>query len=225
MMWGSGLAPCPLDALTWGSALRGQGARPDPFRLRGLVAAALLALSACVTTAPRVAGSLHTGRLSVHAEADDAMGRPAHTDTGSFELSGSADTGQLVLTSPLGTVAARASWNLPAHRIELDTGSGVRRYPSLDAMMQDALGESLPLAAMFDWLEGKPWPNAPATPLPVAPANPTRRAFEQLGWTVDLTQFADQRLVTADRATPPPALRVRVKLDAPEVAASAASAP
>ena len=112
-----------------------------------------------MTTAPRVEGGLWTGRLSVRSEA--SADQAARSSTGQFELSGSARRGQLVLTSPIGTVAARASWSLggpEGDRIELDTGGGPRRYATLDDMMQDALGDSLPLAAMFDWLAGRPWP-------------------------------------------------------------------
>jgi len=50
------------------------------------------------------------------------------------------------------------------------------------------------------------------------------RSFDQLGWHVDLSQLADNRLIDAQRPQPRPALHVRVKLDAAEPAASAASA-
>lgn len=164
-----------------------------------------LLLSACVTTAPRVAGGLWTGRLSVRADA--TTDQSARSQSGSFELSGGAREGQLVLTGPLGATAARARWSPGG--IELDTGGGPRPYPSLDAMMQDALGDALPLEAMFDWLAGRPWPGASSQPLPDA----ARKGFTQLGWTVDLTRFDQDRLLDADRPQPLPALHVRVKLD------------
>ena len=201
--------------------------RAARFTGAALAASWLLVLSGCVTTAPRVAGGLWTGRLAVRSEATGEL--PARSDTGTFELSGSARHGQLVLTSPLGTVVARASWSLhdgaadARDVIELDTGGGPRRYASLDDMMVDATGNALPLAAMFDWLAGRPWPGAPAQPLPAG-----RTGFVQLGWTVDLSRFADDRLIAADRAEPLPALHVRVKLDAPAPASSpapSASAP
>jgi len=70
------------------------------------------------------------------------------------------------------------------------------------------LGESLPLAALFDWLRGRPWPGATSRPLPA----PGGVGFEQLGWVVDLARF-DQAAVAASRARAP-AVTVRAKLDA-----------
>jgi outer membrane lipoprotein LolB len=188
-------------------------------RLASATALALVAasLAGCVTAPPRVEGGLWTGRLSVRSEA--SADQPARSNSGQFELSGSARHGQLVLTSPLGTVVARASWSLRAasaaggsdvDHIELDTGGGPRRYANLDEMMQDALGDALPLEAMFDWLAGRPWPGAASTPI----AEDGRSGFTQLGWTVDLAHLADARLISADRLAPPPPLHVRVKLDA-----------
>jgi outer membrane lipoprotein LolB len=215
-----------IPAASRAPARRPAGARSLSLALA--TAAASLLLSACVTTAPRVEGGLWTGRIAVRSEA--GADQPARSNTGQFELSGSARHGQLVLTSPIGTVAARASWQLrdvggtaaTPDRIELDTGGGPRRYATLDDMMQDALGDALPLEAMFDWLEGRPWPGAPAQPLGPGPDGP-RTGFTQLGWTVDLTQFGPARLIAADRAAPPPPLHVRVKLD--PVAAPSAPAP
>ena len=191
-----------------------------------LAAAAASLLAACASAPPRVeGGGLWTGRLSVRADATGEA--PARINSGGFELSGDARRGQLVLTSPLGTVAARASWTLGGPRgdlIELDTGSGARRYPSLEAMMDDALGDALPLAAMFDWLAGRPWPGAPATPLPGEAGGPSR-GFVQLGWAVDLSRLDEARLIAADREQPPPGLHVRVKLDPPAAATPTATAP
>jgi outer membrane lipoprotein LolB len=179
-----------------------------------------LLLAACATHPPPLSGAVHAGKLAVRSDASET--EPARSVSGQFELSGSPASGQLVLTSPIGTTVARARWSHPAgalgepSEIELEAEGRTSHFDSLDAMMQQALGDSLPLAAMFDWLAGRPWPAAPA-----------RRAadgqsFEQLGWHVDLAQFAPSRLITAERPSPPPALHVRVKLDAPEPAASAA---
>jgi outer membrane lipoprotein LolB len=85
-------------------------------------------------------------------------------------------------------------------------------------MMQRAVGDQLPLPAMFDWLSGRPWPAAP-----------TRRSadggsFDQLGWHVDISQLAANQLIDAQRPMPAPVLHVRVKLDPAEPAGPAASA-
>src|SRR6202012_4565078 len=139
--------------------------------------------------------------------------------SGQFELSGNASSGQLVLTSPIGTTVARARWSDPVGRqgvpskIELEADGATTRYATLEEMMQRAIGDQLPLPAMFDWLSGRPWPAAPGQ------RSADATSFDQLGWHVDLTQFADNRLIDAQRPLPAPALHVRVKLDAADPAA------
>jgi len=190
--------------------------------LRGAGVLALALLQACATRPPPLPGHVYTGRLAVRTDAvPDA---PARSVSGQFELSGNASSGQLILTSPIGTTVARARWSHPVglqgspSRIELEADGATTHYATLEDMMQRAIGDQLPLAAMFDWLSGRPWPDAPVTSGTAAPT------FDQLGWHVDLSQLADNRLIDAQRALPAPALHVRVKLDAAEPAASAASA-
>lgn len=65
------------------------------------------------------------------------------------------------------------------------------------------LGESLPVAALFDWLHGRPWRGA--AHVIAAPG------FRQLGWAVDLARFADDTIVAVREQLP--AVTVRVKLD------------
>lgn len=192
-----------------------------PFRSAGVLALALL-LQACATHAPPLPGHVWSGRLAVRTDA--APGQPARSMSGQFELSGSASSGQLVLTSPIGTTIARARWSDPVgiqgapSRIELEADGGTTRYATLEDMMQRAIGDQLPLAAMFDWLDGRPWPVAPAQ------RGADGASFDQLGWHVDLSQLAGNRLIDAQRPQPAPVLHVRVKLDTAEPAASAASA-
>ena len=190
--------------------------------IRGAAVVALaLALQACATHPPPLPGHVWSGRLGVRTDA--APNLPARSMSGQFELSGDASSGQLVLTSPIGTTIARARWSDPVgphgapSRIELEADGGSTRYATLEDMMQRAIGDQLPLAAMFDWLAGRPWPGAPVQRDAAGPS------FEQLGWHVDLSQLADNRLIDAQRPQPAPTLHVRVKLDAAEPAASAAS--
>jgi len=163
-------------------------------------ALALSLLAGCATT-PRFGPEL-AGRMAVRMEAH--AGAPSRSLTTQFELRGNAQAGDLQLMTPLGSTAAQARWR--PGLAELITAEGTRSYADLDALAQDLLGESLPLAALIEWLRGRPWPGA---------ANlPRDGGFEQLGWRIDLSRFADGWvLANRDRA---PVLSVRARLDRPE---------
>ena len=190
------------------------------FRGAAVLASALL-LQACVSHPPPLPGHVYSGRLAVRSDA--APDLPARSVTGQFELSGNASSGQLILTSPIGTTVARARWSDPVgtqgipSKIELEADGGTTHYATLEEMMQRAIGDQLPLPAMFDWLSGRPWPAAPVQ------RGVDGASFDQLGWHVDLSQLAGNQLIDAQRPRPAPTLHVRVKLDAAEPAASAAS--
>jgi outer membrane lipoprotein LolB len=170
--------------------------------------AAALLLAACATVQPPpgpASGETLSGRLAVHVDAGN--GDPARSVSASFELWGNDRAGRLNLTSPLGSVLAQARWRPGA--VVLTTPQGERQFADLDALTRDVLGESVPVAALFDWLRGRPWPGAPST-ASVAPADP---GFEQLGWVVSLAHFDDASI--AARRDRPPVVTVRAKLDRP----------
>jgi outer membrane lipoprotein LolB len=85
----------------------------------------------------------------------------------------------------------------------LNTPQGEQRYATLDDLSRQALGEALPLAALPDWLKGRPWPAAPHT---IHDAG-----FEQLGWQVVMSQ-RPEGLIEA-RRTAAPGVTLRVRLD------------
>jgi outer membrane lipoprotein LolB len=62
----------------------------------------------------------------------------------------------------------------------------------------------MPLAALFDWLRGRPWPGAPHEAEP--------DGFSQLGWRVDVRALG-QGLLTARRPAEP-AVTLRLRLEA-----------
>jgi outer membrane lipoprotein LolB len=168
--------------------------------LAPLMAAALLAACASVPTGTRVAsGETLSGRLALRVDA--GIDSEARSMTAAFELQGAPDAGRLNLSSPLGTVLAQARWE--PGRVVLVTPQGETPYASLDALTREVLGESLPVAALFDWLHGRPWPGAVHSP--------TAPGFRQLGWSVDLARLAEDTIVAVREQ--PPAVTVRVKLD------------
>jgi outer membrane lipoprotein LolB len=170
------------------------------------VLATLALLSACATVTPPaagVAGETLAGRLALRIDASEGV--DARSVTAAFELQGQPEAGRLDLSTPLGSRMAEARW--APGRVVLVTPQGEMPYPDLDALTRDVLGESLPVAALFDWLHGRPWPGATH----VALANPAGAGFRQLGWNVDLTRFSDASIAAVrERA---PSVTVRVKLD------------
>jgi outer membrane lipoprotein LolB len=174
-------------------------------RAAWLLAAALLA--GCATPRPPTAGpdDALAGRLSVKVDATPTS--QARNVTASFDLQGNPRQGRLDLSTPLGTVLAQARW--APGKVALVTSQGETQFSSLDELTREVLGESLPVAALFDWLRGRPWPGAPSTPS----ASPAEPGFGQLGWTVSLERFGEGWIAATRHQAP--AVTVRAKLDRP----------
>lgn len=170
-------------------------------RARGAAALFVALLLAACTSLPRptLPGDALSGRLSVRIA--PSAGNEARSVSAAFELSGTPEVGRLDLTSPLGTVLVQARW-APGD-VVLATPGAKTAFPDLDALTRQALGESLPVAALFDWLRGRPWQGAPSRAL--------ASGFEQLGWEVNLARFDDGQ-VSAERSAPP-AVTVRARVD------------
>ena len=197
--------------MTW------RGAMPRPrfesLWLRGVVLAVTTLATACTTVppAPSEASDVLSGRLALRVE--PVANEAPRSVSAAFDLRGDSRAGSLGLSTPLGSMLAQARWS-PAE-VVLTTPRETRRFASLDALTREALGESVPIEAWFDWLRGRPWPGAPSTPLETAPtpaSNPPAPSFRQLGWRVDLSQFG-AGTIAATRETPAPIVTVRVRLD------------
>lgn len=149
-----------------------------------------------------------TGRFGLVVPAG-AGGQPrGQSVNANFELLGDARRGQLEMSTPMGSLVARVSWE-PGFAF-LRTPEVERSYDDVDALTQELLGEALPVQALFDWLQGRPWSRAPV-------ARSDTQGFEQLGWQVDLRRFGD-RLISARRLSPAsaePLATLRLKLDEP----------
>ena len=174
-------------------------------RATALCTALLLAACASVPQGAVPAGETLSGRLALRVDGSDGVA--PRTENAAFELQGSPQAGRLNLSTPLGSVVAQARWAPGA--VVLATPQGERSFGDLDELTREMLGESVPVAALFDWLHGRPWPGA-ASSASVAPAEP---GFAQLGWAVSLTRF-DEGWIVARRERAP-AVTVRAKLDRP----------
>lgn len=126
------------------------------------------------------------GRLALRV---DAPSEPT-SFFANFELSGAADAGELLLSSPLGTTLAQLSWN-PRSALLRNNGR-TRAFDSLDALAVEATGTAIPIAALFEWLQG--------------------RAVPADGWQADLTQLPAGRLL-ARRVLPAPTAELRLVLE------------
>jgi len=209
---------------------RGALPRPilaPPWRLV-VAAGALVALAAACTTVPQPppagTGDVISGRLALRVEpVGSQSGRAV---SAAFDLRGDSSAGTLGLSTPLGSLIAQARWS--AAEVVLTTPRETRRFASLDELTREALGESVPIEAWFDWLRGRPWPGAPNAPVGAAPVDvgavaSAERApsaasaasapgFRQLGWRVDLAQFG-AGTIAATRETPAPVVSLRIRLD------------
>lgn len=123
------------------------------------------------------------GRLSVRVDS-----LPPQSFTAGFDLRGSPQAGELQLTSPLGNTLATVQWS--PEGADLRQGQQVTSRTSLDQLTHDLLGTSLPVAALFGWLQGQPSEDAH-------------------GWQADLTRQSEGR-ITARRSTPLPEAELRI---------------
>jgi outer membrane lipoprotein LolB len=163
-------------------------------------AAAALLLAGCASIQPLPDDTPWTsGRLSLRVDASGQQ--PAQNLSAAFELRGGADRGELNLVSPLGQRLAAARWAPGGASIV--TPEGERRFATLDELSRVTLGEPVPLAALSDWLAGRPWPRAGHEDRP--------DGFEQLGWQVQTSRRAEG-FVEARRLAPP-AVVLRVRLE------------
>lgn len=180
-------------------------------RRAALAAAPLLCallLAGCATPPPAQApaglqrAEWLSGRLALRVAAlDEAINNePPQQFSASFELQGDGERGELRLMSPMGTMLAVARWG--PGEVMLQTPEGQQRFDSLEALARAALGEALPLAALPDWLAGRPWPGAAHSPLP--------EGFEQAGWRIDTRALGEGRVEARRPAAPEVLLRVRL---------------
>ena len=150
----------------------------------------LACVAGCASTLPATtpidAAAPHwQGRLLVKV-----TGPQPSSFSSSFELRGSATTGQLELSNVLGNVLARIVW--APGSASLHSSGAPQHFDGLDALTLKIVGAELPVAHLFDWLQGQP------------------RAAD--GWQLDLSA-QDQGRILAHRNTPLPEVDLRIVLD------------
>ena len=107
-----------------------------------------------------------------------------------FELQGRPESGTLLVFNPLGSIIARLQWT-PAGAT-LQQGEQITTSDSLPELITRLTGNDIPVAALFDWLQGK---DTAVT-----------------GWKTDLSRISEGRL-RADRSSPPPEASLRIVLN------------
>lgn len=155
-------------------------------------AALLISLLAACAQLPRppadlsLGSEVRSGRLALSVQ-----DQPSQSFSAGFELRGRPQAGQLTLLNPIGGTLAILQWQPGSAQLQTP-GRAPQQFDSIDAMVEQATGASLPVTALFDWLAGV---NTPVS-----------------GWQADLSQLAEGRL-RAQRQEPPPQADLRVVLD------------
>lgn len=126
-----------------------------------------------------------SGRISLQVQTD-----PPQSFFAAFELKGKPDQGELRLVSPIGSVIGVIRWS--PSEAQLQSGSDIRSFASVDALLAQTTGAAIPVTALFAWLEGND--------------------ISQYGWTADLSQHASGR-INARRTDPQPQADLRILLD------------
>ena len=143
-------------------------------------------LAGCATPRPPVqTDAFWSGRLALQVASE-----PPQQWFANFELQGSAERGELLLFSPIGSTLAQLNWT--PQTADLNQGGRQWSSGSLDDLTTRLSGTNLPIAALFEWLAGRP------APVP--------------GWQADLSGHAQGRLL-AQRSQPAPAATLRIVLD------------
>lgn len=127
------------------------------------------------------------GRLALRVDGEDqSIEQNVKYYNAHFELRGDAQSGELLLSSPIGTALAELRWD--EHSAVLRQSGESHDFDSLDALAQAATGAAIPIAALFDWLQG--------------------RAHDVPGWQAELGNLQAGRLRARRLALPAADLRL-----------------
>ena len=130
----------------------------------------------------------YSGRISLVIDPDAGANTTQQSFSGSFDLRGNADIGELDLLTPLGQIVMQLRWRPDIAEILRD---GQRQiFANADDLIQRATGASLSLAQLFAWLDGK------------------TTTASSADWQVDLENYASGRIIARRNAPTPAVLRI-----------------
>lgn len=163
---------------------------PTAWLIRWVLALTLVLLHAGCSMIPPApdasvaAMPLWEGRMFLRVDTN-----PPSVTQADIRLQGSPDAGQLILFGPLGTTHGVLRWS-PGMAV-WQQGGEERRFTSLETLLSQTLGTSLPVPSLFAWIQGEP----------VALA----------GWELVSIPSSEQPLI-ARRRHPAPAVDLRLRL-------------
>lgn len=131
------------------------------------------------------------GRLAVRTEPNPAFDQTQRQAfSAAFELRSNAQSGELLLFSPLGSTIAAIRWTQEG--AELQAHGSTRQFDSLQQLVSQAIGFNVPVSALLMWLQGQ--------------------AVEADGWQVDLSQSGQGKII-ARRDGPEAKTELRLMLE------------
>ena len=174
------------------------GWRPRQLGTMWLLAALLLwfALAGCVAIDSSEMSNLDfrlRGKIAVRVDRADRAGRVGRAGreafTASFDWRQAGARYEIDLWGPLGQGHIRISGNGPALSVTDSRGETLHGARA-GALMEQALGWSVPTTTLRHWVRGRYDPSTPAAIQGYAEDGRLKQ-FEQLGWTVRVQRWRD----------------------------------
>lgn len=130
----------------------------------------------------------YTGRLGLTVSTDTPQNFSAD-----FSLQGTEKAGTLLLTGPFGSLVALVQWD--AQGAQLQQQGQVQRFADLSNLLNALTGVAVPMAGVFQWLQGK-----------------GTAGLASAGWLLEDAPAQNHRL-KAERRNPTPSVRLVLILD------------
>ncbi len=182
-----------------------------------VVSGSLLLLAGCAAPVTEVASTnrnelLRYGRFAMKA---DDFNRPPEAVQGGFTWRDTGARLTLDLTDPFGSVTARVVVERTGATLTRANGEVIQAR-SPDALMQNVLGQSIPVAALRNWLRTLTVPAAGMSEINRDPQGRIQ-GFEQHGWRVQLSRFDDlgPQLLILTRSEGTRNISIRLVVDHP----------